>query len=94
MKIKQLDEIVSILTNSIQFQQCKNRRGIYFKLVQKWITNGSIADLAIVWAKDETGTRGFIVESDSKGFSAPIMHGKWSKGFCDIRTSFGRQACS
>tara|TARA_B100001989_G_scaffold252725_1_gene235879 strand:+ start:136 stop:1305 length:1170 start_codon:yes stop_codon:yes gene_type:complete len=44
-----------------------------------WITNGSIADLAIVWAKDETGTvRGFIVESDSKGFSAPIMHGKWS----------------
>ncbi len=44
-----------------------------------WITNGSIAQLAIVWAKDEEGTvRGFIVETDSAGFSAPLMHGKLS----------------
>ena len=44
-----------------------------------WITNSPIADLAVVWAKDETGTvRGMIVDSDSKGFSAPIIHGKWS----------------
>ena len=44
-----------------------------------WITNGTIADVAIVWAKDETGDiRGFLVEKDFKGFSAPEMHGKHS----------------
>ncbi len=44
-----------------------------------WITNGTIADIAIVWAKDDNGdVRGFIVEKDFKGFSAPEMHGKWS----------------
>tara|TARA_B100001758_G_scaffold247822_1_gene267527 strand:- start:1404 stop:2573 length:1170 start_codon:yes stop_codon:yes gene_type:complete len=44
-----------------------------------WITNGTIADIAIVWAKDEEGiVRGFIIETNSKGFSAPVMHGKWS----------------
>ncbi len=43
-----------------------------------WITNGSIADLAIVWAKLEGRIRGFIVERDDPGFSAPVMHGKHS----------------
>lgn len=44
-----------------------------------WITNSPIADLAVVWAKDEDGKiRGMIVEKDSKGFSAPEIHGKWS----------------
>ena len=44
-----------------------------------WITNGSIADIAIVWAKDDSGEiRGFIVEKDFEGFSSPVMHGKWS----------------
>ena len=44
-----------------------------------WITNGSIADIAIVWAKDEEGVvRGFIVDTRSKGFSAPKMRGKFS----------------
>ena len=44
-----------------------------------WITNGTIADIAIVWAKDDDGEiRGFIVEKDFEGFSAPEMHGKWS----------------
>ena len=44
-----------------------------------WITNGTIADIAIVWAKDDDGDiLGFIVEKDFKGFSAPEMHGKWS----------------
>ncbi len=38
---------------------------------KRWITNGHIADLAIVWAKDETGTvRGFIVPATTQGFSA------------------------
>lgn len=44
-----------------------------------WITNSPVADIAIVWAKDEEGMiRGLIVEKDSKGFSAPEIHGKWS----------------
>ena len=44
-----------------------------------WITNGSIAHIAIVWAKDDAGEiRGFIVETDREGFSAPLMHGKLS----------------
>jgi glutaryl-CoA dehydrogenase len=44
-----------------------------------WITNGSVADIAIVWArvKDE-GIRGFVVESGTKGFSTSEIHGKWS----------------
>ena len=44
-----------------------------------WITNGSIADLAVVWAKDENGVvKGFLVEKEFEGFTAPIMKGKWS----------------
>ena len=44
-----------------------------------WITNGSIADIAIIWAKDEDDIiRGFIVPKDTKGFTAPEMHGKLS----------------
>jgi glutaryl-CoA dehydrogenase len=44
-----------------------------------WITNSPVADLAVVWAKDEEGKiRGMVVDADSKGFSAPEIHGKWS----------------
>tara|TARA_S200000501_G_scaffold352329_1_gene371060 strand:- start:4178 stop:5332 length:1155 start_codon:yes stop_codon:yes gene_type:complete len=44
-----------------------------------WITNGSIADVAVVWAKDENGVvKGFLVEKEFEGFTAPIMKGKWS----------------
>ena len=58
-----------------------------------WITSGSIADVAIIWAKledpstDTTGAaaniqdpriRGFLVETDRPGFSATDVHGKWS----------------
>jgi len=44
-----------------------------------WITNGSIAQIAIVWARDEEGVvRGFIVPTDTEGFSAPKMKGKFS----------------
>jgi len=46
-----------------------------------WITSGTIADLAIIWAKvdDEDGrVRGFIVETDRPGFTASDVHGKWS----------------
>ena len=44
-----------------------------------WITNAPIADIALVWAKDEDGKiRGIIVEKGLKGFSAPKIDGKWS----------------
>ena len=44
-----------------------------------WITNSTIADIAVVWAKDEEGVvRGLIVEKNMKGFTAPETHGKWS----------------
>ncbi len=44
-----------------------------------WITNSPVADMAVVWAKDEEGKiRGVIVEKDMKGFSAPKIEGKLS----------------
>jgi glutaryl-CoA dehydrogenase len=44
-----------------------------------WITNGSISDVAVVWAKDETDRiRGFLVEKGTPGFKAYDVHGKWS----------------
>ncbi len=44
-----------------------------------WITNSPVADIAVVWAKDETGRiRGVIVERGMKGFTTPEIHGKWS----------------
>jgi glutaryl-CoA dehydrogenase len=43
-----------------------------------WITNGSIADLAVVWAKTDEGVRGFIVEKGRDGFSTRDIKGKFS----------------
>jgi glutaryl-CoA dehydrogenase len=43
-----------------------------------WITNGTISDVAIVWARTEDGVRGFLVEANSPGFSAPEQKKKWS----------------
>ncbi|HEV3090206.1 MAG TPA: acyl-CoA dehydrogenase family protein [Candidatus Cybelea sp.] len=43
-----------------------------------WITNGSIADLAIVWAQTDAGIRGFIVPRDTRGFTASDIHRKLS----------------
>ncbi len=43
-----------------------------------WITNGTIADVAVVWAKLDGVVNGFLVEKESKGFSSPEMKGKHS----------------
>ncbi|MBL0236108.1 MAG: acyl-CoA dehydrogenase family protein [Saprospiraceae bacterium] len=44
-----------------------------------WITNSPVADLAVVWAKNEQGEiLGMVVEKGTKGFTAPEIHGKWS----------------
>ena len=43
-----------------------------------WITNGSVADVAIVWARAEDGIRGFLVEKGTPGFTSSEIHGKLS----------------
>src|SRR5580704_13726355 len=43
-----------------------------------WITNGSVADVAVVWARTEEGIRGFLVEKGTPGFSSSELHGKLS----------------
>ena len=46
-----------------------------------WITSGTIADIAIIWAKvtdEDDKVRGFLVETDRPGFRADEVHGKWS----------------
>jgi glutaryl-CoA dehydrogenase len=43
-----------------------------------WITSGTIADVAIVWARTDEGFRGFLVEKGTPGYSAKDIKGKWS----------------
>jgi glutaryl-CoA dehydrogenase len=45
---------------------------------KRWITNGSVAQLAIIWAKTDEGVRGFVVETDRPGFEARDIKGKFS----------------
>ncbi len=60
---------------------------------KQWITNGTLADVAVVWAKTEDGIRGFLVEKGTPGFTAWDQHGKFSLrasvtselGFVDCR---------
>jgi glutaryl-CoA dehydrogenase len=43
-----------------------------------WITNGSVADIAVVWARTESGVQGFLVEKGTGGYSTSDIHGKLS----------------
>ena len=60
---------------------------------KQWITNGSLADVAVVWAKTDEGIRGFLVEKGTPGFTSRNQHGKFSLrasvtselGFLDCR---------
>ena len=45
---------------------------------KRWITNGSVAQIAIIWAKADDGIRGFVVETDRAGFEARDIKGKFS----------------
>jgi glutaryl-CoA dehydrogenase len=45
---------------------------------KQWITNGSVADVAVVWARAEDGIRGFVVPTKTAGFTAPELTGKLS----------------
>jgi glutaryl-CoA dehydrogenase len=46
--------------------------------VKRWITNGNVAQVAVVWARLEDQIHGFLVETDRPGFKAEEMHGKLS----------------
>lgn len=53
--------------------------GYILKGSKMWITNSPIADICVVWAKDDADEiRGFVLEKDMKGLSMPKIHGKFS----------------
>lgn len=56
----------------------KTEKGYILNGAKMWITNGTVADVAVVWAKLDGKVRGFIVEKGTPGFSAPEMKGKHS----------------
>ncbi|MEM9556770.1 MAG: acyl-CoA dehydrogenase family protein [Acidobacteriota bacterium] len=45
---------------------------------KQWITNGTLADVAVVWAQTDEGVRGFLVEKGTPGFTSSDQHGKFS----------------
>ena len=56
----------------------RDRAGWVLNGEKTWITNGGMADVALVWARAEDGVRGFLVERGTPGFSVSDIHGKWS----------------
>lgn len=56
----------------------RNAKGYVLNGRKMWITNGTMANIAVVWAKLEGVIRGFVVEKGTKGFRAEKMHGKLS----------------
>jgi len=57
----------------------KDGKGYVLNGSKSWITNGTVADIAIIWAKDETQTiRGFLVEKGTPGFTAKDITGKFA----------------
>ena len=59
---------------------------------KQWITNGSIADVAIVWAYTDDGVRGFLVEKGTPGYTATDQHGKFSLR-ASVTSELGFQDC-
>ena len=57
-----------------------------------WITSGSVADVAVVWARTAAGVRGFLVEKGTKGYSTSDIHGKLSMR-CSVTSSLHFSAC-
>jgi glutaryl-CoA dehydrogenase len=56
----------------------KTAGGYVLNGTKRWITNGSVADVALIWAKLEGKVHGFLVPTKTKGFTARDIHGKWS----------------
>ena len=59
---------------------------------KQWITNGTLADVAVVWAKTEDGIRGFLVEKGTPGFTSSDQHGKFSLR-ASVTSELGFQDC-
>jgi len=56
----------------------KTAGGYRINGTKRWITNGSVADVALIWAKLAGTVRGFLVPTRTPGFAAHDIHGKWS----------------
>ncbi|MDZ4772940.1 MAG: acyl-CoA dehydrogenase family protein [Planctomycetota bacterium] len=56
----------------------KDGKGFVLNGRKMWITNGTVAHVAVVWARLDGKIRGFLVEKGAKGFSAPEQKHKWS----------------
>ncbi|UCD48049.1 MAG: acyl-CoA dehydrogenase family protein [Deltaproteobacteria bacterium] len=56
----------------------RDGKGYVLNGTKMWITNGTVADVAVVWAKLDGVVRGFLVEKGTPGFSAPEIHSKLS----------------
>lgn len=67
-------------SNPGSMQTCARRDGTSYILngTKMWITNGGIADVAVVWARAEDGIRGFLVERGTPGFTTSDIHHKFS----------------
>jgi len=64
---------------SMESRARKDKGGFLLSGEKTWITNSPIADVFVVWAKDDAGEiRGFILERDMKGLATPSMKGKFS----------------
>jgi len=64
---------------SMEVRARSTKGGFILNGAKMWITNSPISDIFIVWARnDEDRIRGFILEKNMKGLSAPVMHGKMS----------------
>ncbi len=59
---------------------------------KQWITNGTLADVAVVWAKTPEGVRGFLVEKGTPGFTSSNQHGKFSLR-ASTTSELGFQGC-
>ncbi|MBY0545539.1 MAG: acyl-CoA dehydrogenase family protein [Gammaproteobacteria bacterium] len=64
--------------SAMKTQAKKTKGGWLLNGTKQWITNATVADLAIVWANTEEGVRGFAVEKGFKGFSTTEIHHKMS----------------
>ena len=63
---------------SMKTKAIPNGSGWTLSGTKMWITNGSVADIAVVWADTEQGIRGFLVPRGARGFSASNIHKKLS----------------
>jgi len=66
----------------------KTKNGWLLNGSKMWITNGSLADVAVIWAKTENGIRGFLVEKGTEGFTTKPLHGKLSLRASDTAELF------